>query len=190
MNSGFGCELDDSVLQGLRGGNATALATAYDRYGRAVYGLALGIVGNPDDAADVMQDVFLKLPKAAKRYRGEAPFGAWLRRLASNATIDLLRSRRRLVSLDAAEEELAETAAPGDAVEAQALLERLTPTARMVLLLHVVEGYTHVELAELFRQSESFSKSILSRSLRRLRALLDSGKESGRVVHGSSSSGK
>ncbi len=190
MNSGFGCELDGKVIGDLRAGNAVALAAAYDRYSRAVYGLALGVLGNPDDAADVMQEVFLKLPRAARRYRGEAPFGAWLRRLTSNATIDLLRSRRRLVGLEAAREELAEASTPSDAAEAQALLERLTPTARMVLLLHVVEGYTHAELAVLFSQSESYSKSILSRSLRRLRALLNSDHEESRIADGSSKSSK
>jgi RNA polymerase sigma factor (sigma-70 family) len=178
------------VLRDLRAGSKSALACVYDRYSRAVYGLALGVLGNPDDAADVMQEVFLKLPRAARCYRGEAPFGAWLRRLASNATIDLLRGRRRLVALDSARHELAEASAPGDAIEAQALLDRLSPTARVVLLLHVVEGYTHVELADLFKQSESYSKSILSRSLRKLRTVLDGGTGEKRVVHGSSSSAK
>ena len=65
--------------------------------------------------------------------------------------------------------QLADETRPADAVEAQGLLARLSPTARLVLMLHAVEGYTHTEMAALFNQSESYSKSILSRSLKRLR---------------------
>lgn len=169
MPSGFGHDIDHEHLQALRRGSRSALASVYDRFAGPVYGLALRVLANPDDAADLVQDVFLKLPKAARRYRGDAPFGLWLRRLAINATIDQLRDRRRLVSLETVRHQLADESPPADAVEAQGLLERLSPSARLVLLLHAVEGYTHTEMAELFDQSESYSKSILSRALRRLR---------------------
>lgn len=169
MPSGFDHDLDPGQLQALREGRPAALAAAYDRFSAPVYGLALRVLRSPDDAADVVQDIFLRLPRAARRFRGEAPFGAWLRRLAANATIDYLRQRRRLVPLDSAESEIVADREPVAAVEADALLARLSPTARLVLLLHAVEGYTHAEMAELFGQSESYSKSILSRALGRLR---------------------
>lgn len=169
MDSGFGRSLEEAIICRLRAGDSRALASAYDCYGSAVYGLALKVLKDPDDAADVSQEVFLKLPRACRQYRGEAPFGAWLRRLTSNATIDLLRGRRRLLSLEAVHAELIDHSSPADASEAQGLLDRLTPTARLVLLLHSVEGYTHVEMAAYFGQSESYSKTVLSRSLRRLR---------------------
>ena len=55
-----------------------------------------------------------------------------------------------------------------DGIDAWSLLRRLPPRARAVVVLHEVEGYTHKELAELFGQSESYSKSILARALKRL----------------------
>lgn len=169
MPSGFKHDLAPDQLQSLRQGNRGALADAYDRFSRPVYGLALRTLGNPQDAADVVQNVFLKLPRAARHFRGEAPFGLWLRRLAANATIDFLRERSRLVPLSDAHEELAHDATPTEAIEAGELLDRLSPTARLVLILHAVEGYTHTEMSALFNQSESYSKSILSRALKRLR---------------------
>lgn len=171
----FADDLDPEQLAALRQGSPASLAVAYDRFSRLVYGLALRVLGSPEDAADLMQDVFLKLPRAARQYRGDAPFGQWLRRMAANATVDRLRERRRLVPLDAAHAELAGESGALDAIEAQGLLERLSPTARMVLLLHAVEGYTHAEIASLFEQSESYSKSILSRALRRLRTASGTG---------------
>jgi RNA polymerase sigma factor (sigma-70 family) len=175
MPSGFDHDLDPAQLQALREGGRDALALAYDRFSAPVYGLALRVLANPDDAADVVQDIFLRLPRAARRFRGDAPFGAWLRRLAANATIDFLRQRRRLVPLASAELELGHEVEPAAATEAEALLGRLSPTARLVLLLHAVEGYTHAEMAELFGQSESYSKSVLSRALRRLRERIEPG---------------
>lgn len=175
MPSSFALDLDPVDLQALRNGSQAALAAAYDRFGGPVYGLALRILGNPQDAADVVQEVFLKLPRASRRFRGDAPFGLWLRRLAANATVDMLRHRRHLVPIEEVHREIGDESTPANVTEAHALLERLSPTARLVLLLHAVDGYTHVEMAELFGQSESYSKSILSRALKRLRAHLISG---------------
>jgi RNA polymerase sigma factor (sigma-70 family) len=170
MPSGFIQPFDPDQLAALRRGDRAALGQAYDRYAASVHGLALRVLGNPHDAADVVQEVFLKLPRAVGRYRGEAPFGLWLRRLAANATVDLLRQRRRLVALDDARAELAgESEGPATLAEAEELLARLSPSARLVLLLHAVEGYTHVEMAALFGQSPSWSKSVLARALKRLR---------------------
>jgi RNA polymerase sigma-70 factor (ECF subfamily) len=172
MPSGFAHDLDPLELQDLRNGSQAALAAAYDRFSGPVYGLALRVLGHPQDAADVVQEVFLKLPRASRRFRGDAPFGLWLRRLATNATVDMLRHRRNLVPLEDAHREIGDESSPASITEAHALLERLSPTARLVLLLHAVDGYTHAEMAALFGQSESYSKSILSRALKRLRSHL------------------
>ncbi len=167
--STFSHEFAPALLQDLQQGSPAALAAAYDRYARPAYGLALRVLGHPEDAADLVQDVFLKLPRAARQFRGDAPFGAWLRRMVANATIDRLRERKRLVSLDDAHAELSVENGMLDSLHVQELLQRLSPTARLVLVLHAVEGLTHGEMAALFKQSESYSKSILSRALRRLR---------------------
>ncbi|MFB9067600.1 RNA polymerase sigma factor [Pseudofulvimonas gallinarii] len=169
--STFSGDIDPGQLSSLRQGCPAALAAAYDRFARPAYGLAIRVLGNPEDAADLVQDVFLRLPRASRQFRGDAPFGAWLRKLVANATIDRLRERKRLVPLDQAHVELGLDSGVLDAIHAGELLQRLSPTARLVLLLHAVEGMTHAEMAVLFQQSESYSKSILSRALKRLRDL-------------------
>jgi RNA polymerase sigma-70 factor (ECF subfamily) len=169
--SGFGVTLERSTLDRARRGDMDAFATIYDRYGGACYTLALRVLGDRASAEDVVQDVFLKMFATVRGYRGEAPFGAWLKRLAANATIDVLRGRRRFHEDDAeslvdALSVQADTA--GEQSDAWTLLMRLPPRARAVLVLHQVEGYTHRELAALFGQSESWSKSVLARALKRL----------------------
>lgn len=171
VNSGFGQVLDPFTLERARRGDMAAYAAIYERFGSACYNLALRVLGEPAAAEDIVQEVFLKMFATLRGFRGEAPFGAWLKRLTANATIDVLRAHQRFRDDDA--EALfaslpARAAEPEQRTDAWSLLMRLPPRARAIVILHEVEGYTHKELAELFGQSESYSKSILARALRRL----------------------
>lgn len=169
--TGFGQTLDRITLERARRGDMSAFAAIYERFGGACYTLALRVLGEPAAAEDIVQDVFLKMFATVRSFRGDAPFGAWLKRLTANATIDVLRSRQRFQGddVDALFEAMPSAGADAeDGVDAWSLLMRLPPRARAVVVLHEVEGYTHRELAELFGQSESYSKSILARALKRL----------------------
>lgn len=171
VQDAFFAPLEAPLLERVRRAERAALALVYARYRHAAYNLALRVLGEVPAAEDVVQDVFVRLPRALAGFRGEAPFGAWLRRLVANACIDELR-RRQWLDHDVLPDALAEPASARALSEAQAeawgLLRGLPARARAVLVLHVVEGYTHAELATLFGQSESYSKSILARTLRRL----------------------
>lgn len=174
MNSGFGQELDALTLARARRGEHAALEAIYARYARACYTLALRILGEAAAAEDVVQDVFVRLLTTIRGFRGDAPFGAWLKRMTANATIDVVRRNRRHGDDDVEAVLDATSSASHDgegAVDAWSLLQKLPTRARAVLLLHEVEGYTHKELGELFGQSESYSKSILARALKRLDAM-------------------
>jgi RNA polymerase sigma factor (sigma-70 family) len=169
--SGFGQSLDRVTLERARRGEMAAFAAIYARFSGACYTLALRVLGEPSGAEDIVQEVFLKMFATVRGFRGDAPFGAWLKRLTANATIDVLRSRQRFRDgdVDALFESMpAASADAEDGVDAWSLLQRLPPRARAVVVLHEVEGYTHKELADLFGQSESYSKSILARALKRL----------------------
>lgn len=169
--SGFGLELDRVTLERARRGEMTAFAAIYERFGGACYNLALRVLGEPAAAEDIVQEIFLKLMGSLRGFRGDAPFGAWLKRMTANATIDALRAHQRFrdEDPDALFEAMPAPAADAeDRADAWSMLMRLPPRARAVVILHEVEGYTHREMAELFGQSESYSKSILARALKRL----------------------
>ena len=172
--SGFAQLVDATVLARAQRGNMQAFATLYARFGQPCYGLALRLTSNAAQAEDLVQEVFLKLIDTIRSYRGEAPFGAWLKRMTANAAIDQLRKNRRFADADPeamfANLDTGETS-PAQRLDAIALLQRLPPRARAVVVLHELEGYTHTEIATLFGQSESYSKSILSRGLQRLHAV-------------------
>ena len=171
VRSGFGQTLDALTLERARRGDMTAFAAIYARFGSACYNLALRVLGEPASAEDIVQEVFLKMFGSLRGFRGDAPFGAWLKRMTANATIDATRLRQRFRDddVDALFESMpAHDADPESRSDAWSLLMCLPPRARAVVILHEVEGYTHKELAELFGQTESYSKSILARALRRL----------------------
>lgn len=166
---------DDRLARDLlarsRRGDNEAFAQLYREQVQGVFVLALRLTGDRNKAEDVTQETFLKALRGLGGYRGEAPVQVWLRRLAANAAIDTLRASRRWRPFDSAPEHLLveEDAPSSDALAMDGLLARLRPHARAVVWLHTIEGWNHAELAARFGRSESWSKSLLSRSLRLLR---------------------
>jgi RNA polymerase sigma factor (sigma-70 family) len=171
VSSGFGQTLDSVTLERARRGDMAAFAVIYERFGTACYNLALRVLGERAAAEDIVQEVFLKMFGSVRGFRGDAPFGAWLKRMTANATIDALRLHQRFRDddVDALFESMPASGADAESrADAWSLLMRLPPRARAVVVLHEVEGYTHKEMADLFGQTESYSKSILARALKRL----------------------
>lgn len=169
--SGFSLVLDASVLARACRGDSAAFAAIYRGYAGAAFGLALRLLDRRALAEEVVHDAFLRAFEKIASYRGEAPFGAWLKRLVLNAAIDRLRAERRWVGEAEPVEALREPREdPGALLDVAGLLARLAPRARAVVWLHQMEGWSHPDIGARFGQSESWSKTVLSRSLARLRA--------------------
>ena len=172
--TGFGAEIDVLVLARAKRGDGAAFEQIYRCYARPAYTLALRLCGRPDLAEDVVQEAFMKAMEKLTSFRGDAPFGAWLKRLVANSAIDRLRVERRWVDPDfAGIPEPQQDAGSETQVEVLGLLARMSAPARAALVLHELEGYSHPEMAALFGRSESYSKSLLSRAIARLRGQLE-----------------
>ena len=85
---------DIELVERARSGDGDAITELYRRHERRVYNLALRTLGNPWDAADVVQDAFIKAFKNLDSFKGEARFGTWLHRIAVNAAYDHLRRHK------------------------------------------------------------------------------------------------
>lgn len=169
MDTGTPSAIEEAALLArARQGDGEAFGALYRQHGSSIYALALRICGEPATAEDIVQETFLRALQSLDGFRGDAPVRAWLKRMATNQAIDRLRSTRPTADLDTLPLEAA-AAPPETRVEALGLLARLTTEARTVVWLHEMEGYSHGEIAGLFGHSESWSKSILSRALNRLR---------------------
>jgi RNA polymerase sigma-70 factor (ECF subfamily) len=185
-------EFDPAVLRSAQAGDSRALEQLYRAFAAATYALIRRLIARKAVADDLFQDTFVEVLQSLRTFRGEAPLGAWISRVAASKCLMHLRSpwHRSLTWLDqVASEDPTPDALPGasraantDAgarIDLEAALARLPATARTVVWLHDVEGYTHEEIAALFDKSVSFSKSQLMRAHVRLRELLTDERENG-----------
>ena len=166
------CRLHDRVAQ----------AEIYRRYSKAMFNAALRIVDDYAEAEDVLQESFVSAFKELGSYKGDSSFGAWLKRIVVNKSINCLRQRRLLlVPLGEQHHETpAETASHSADDEAEThyradvlrrCIQELPTGYRVVLTLYLLEGYDHLEIAGILGISESTSKSQYSRARVRLREL-------------------
>lgn len=177
-SSPFAIDVPSTLLAEARRGDMRAFERLYRLFERPVFGLALRILGDPDEAMEVMHDAMLKILSSLATFRGDAPFWGWLRQVAANEALMRLRRRQRLSyveELPEPEPDDASLSLPLMAAET-AVLERalaeLPDATRGVLWLYHVEGLKHEEIAELMGRTVSYSKSQLARGTRRLRELL------------------
>lgn len=150
-------------------------AGLYERHYEAVFHAALRVTGRPADAEDVLQTVFLRVLSGAEQEAAARHPGAYLRRAAVNAAVDLLR--RRAVRAETPYDE----AAPHAAVESGLLLKQQLRRAIATLdredatlfLLRYVEGLTNQELADLFELEKNNVAVRLHRIRLRLQAEME-----------------
>lgn len=161
------------LVRRARWGSREAFETLYSRHAGAIHALAVRLTGNAATAEDVTQETFLQLLRFMDTIAPDRPLRPWLKRVAANAAIDRMRRERRMVEFDDA---IAAGAGADDAGQdggSLGLLQRFPPEVRTVVWLRVVEGWTHRELAGRFGHSESWSKSLVSRALARMREMIE-----------------
>lgn len=163
----------DSVLARARTGDAAALEALYRAFEIPVYTVARRICRTAEDAEDVLQETFFEVCRSLPGYRGEGTLWGWVRTIAASKALMRLR-RNRYRDTDELQDEFAATRRdqPHLRMDLEAALERLPHTARAVVWLHDVEGYTHEEIANMMGKTPSFSKSQLSRAHAKLRVWL------------------
>ena len=158
------------LLRAARRGDPEAFARLYQLHAKAIHSLVLRLSGSIETAEDITQDTFLKAMRFLPGLRAELPLRPWLKRTASNALIDQFRRQWRALPLPEDDVMADPASLPEPEAEITGLLRRLPPLARTLVWLHLMEGWSHKELAARFGHSESWSKSVLSRALAQLRA--------------------
>lgn len=140
---------------------------------RGVYSLVYRIVGDPDDAADVTQDVYVRVWRSIRSFRGEANAGTWLHRIAANTSLTYLRKKGRAGRVTAPSdlpevvvEDGTENAADADALERA--LRVLSTAQRAVVVLKDVYGWSCLEIAKELGTTEGAVKVRLFRARQRL----------------------
>ena len=159
-------------------GDVAAFEELYRLHCGRVYTLCLRLAAEATLAEELTQDVFVRLWEKLTTFRGESAFATWLHRLAVNVSLDHLRAQRRrreridpqgdLRSLEVADA----SPPPGLRIDLEKAVARLPEGARIVFVLHDIEGYRHEEIAQLTGMAEGTARSQLHRARRRLREVL------------------
>ncbi len=146
----------------------------YNRYYHAMFNTAFRIINNVVDAEDVMQEAFLSAFKKLEQYSGKATFGAWLKRIVVNRSLDFLKHKKEFVDieeLDVSDEFFSDVADDNVAFKIKVIKECLhnMPIAqRVILSLYLFEGYDHDEIASILNISAEASRARYSRAKRKL----------------------
>jgi len=177
-SSTFAINLPAGLLDSVRAGDLGAFERVFRLFQRPVYSLAVRILGDADEAMEATHDAFLRMNSALPSFRGDAPFWAWLRKIAVNETLMRLRrrsSRPLTDSMDMDDSTPSSGHSPlehAQSAELERAMAALPDVTRSVLWLYHGEGYTHDEIAQLMGRTVSFSKSQLARGTQRLRFAL------------------
>jgi RNA polymerase sigma-70 factor, ECF subfamily len=167
------------TIQRAIGGDEAAMRALWARHAPHIDVVVRRLVGGDHDlAADIAQEVWIQIFRALPTYRGDSQFGTWAHRIAVNRTLNALRQRRRLASLETSDvdEELAAVEPDAErkilAASIEAAAAQLSPGARTVFVMHDVEGFTHEEIATTLGITPGGSKSQLFKARAKLRRLL------------------
>jgi RNA polymerase sigma-70 factor, ECF subfamily len=167
------------LVQRAQAGDEDAFASLYHAHVGRVHALCLRMAGDAHAAADLTQDVFVRAWEALPAFRGDSALGSWLHRLAVNVFLGHKRTstRREKRVLFAADpgvlERPREGTAPGLGMDLEQAIAALPERARLVFVLHDVEGYQHGEIAEMAGIASGTSKAQLFRARRLLREALE-----------------
>jgi RNA polymerase sigma-70 factor (ECF subfamily) len=176
-------------------GDAEAFRQLFERHNRRAYALALGVVRNPDDALDVVQEGFIKAHRYLPKFEGTSSFYTWLYRIVMNLAIDHLRKAKRAQQVDfndalahidgegpSGEDSLLPKilgADPGKSLvrkemrqHISAALESLSENHRAVLVMRELEGLSYEEMADAMNCSKGTIMSRLFHARKNMQAHL------------------
>ena len=155
-------DINDLLVEKLKRGDHGAAKSLYENYNKAMYNTLIRLVGDSMEAQDLLQEAFIKAFNNIDSFRGDATFGSWLKRIVVNTGLTYLRKKKIQYEELNEEFEMEEQVEVGEEIEAaqiHAEIKKLPTSARAVLSLYLIEGFSHKEIAEELDISISTSKT-------------------------------
>lgn len=179
MNSESNQILSDSdLIKGSIDGNRHIQELLYKKFSGKMYGVCLRYAGNESDANDIMQDGFIKVFNNLEKFRADGSFEGWIRRIIVNTSIEYFRRKKKTFNITETQENYIEDTSL-DALDVLAtkdlmhIINELPPGYKMVFNMHIIEGYSHKEIADTLGITEGTSKSQLARAKGVLRKIIE-----------------
>ena len=157
------------ILEKCKANDPKAQMHLYRQYCEGMFCVAMRFLKNSDDAEDVMQESFLKAFQKLEQYRGDVTFGAWLKRIVINKSIDFLKSRKeRTEALDERYLYIAEdtdwTVEEGIPIgRIREAIDALPEKYRYVVMMYLIEGLDHGEISQVLDLAETTCRTRLLR---------------------------
>ena len=173
----------DDLVEKCKKGDSRSYETLYQQYAKAMYNTSLRIVNNSSDAEDVLQEAFMDAFRYLNDFNYKSTFGAWLKRIVINKSINILRKHKAdLVDIDKAsvqempnDEVLDEEQIQFKVAEVKKAITMLPNGYRTVLTLYLFEGYDHEEIADIMRISQSTVRTQYHRAKQKLLHIIKQG---------------
>ncbi|HVM87159.1 MAG TPA: RNA polymerase sigma factor [Puia sp.] len=175
--------LHDELVEKCKQGDRKSYAEIYRKYSKAMYNTCLRIVNHTGDAEDILQDAFVDAFASLESFQYKSTFGAWLKRIVINKSINHLRKKKMdLIDIDKTavgelpnEETLDEKDVQLKVDEIKKAVKLLPNGYRTVLTLYLFEGYDHEEIAEILRVSHATVRTQYMRAKQKLIGLIKQG---------------
>ena len=159
--------------------DTSAQIQIYKAYYKAMYNTSLRILKDEFEAEDVMQEAFLSAFTKLKSFKGEVTFGAWLKSIVINKSLTQLKKNNRYqeVKMEVIhqQEEIEQDAINYAVLNATKVLEKLNTlkdTYRIILTLHLIEGYDYDEICQILNYTNENVRTTISRAKKKLKELL------------------
>ena len=169
------------LIERCRNNDQKAQFEIYKLFYKPMYNASLRIINNSAEAEDIMQESFLDAFKKINAYTGKGNFGGWLRRIVVNNSLDALKKRKDLVSIEERHIEYMDQAEDQSEFvdckleEVKNAVLKLTNEDRIIISLFLFEGYDHDEISQILSISNSASRTRYSRAKMRLVNLINEG---------------
>ena len=171
-------DLQSHLIKKCKNNDSRAQMQIYDMYCKAMFNTTCSFIKDDAIAQDIMQEAFIKAYKKIETYTGEATFGAWLKRIVINQSLDWIK-KQKLETVEIDDQVISivddESWEIENDISLQTIyhcIEQLPQKCRNVVKLYLLEGYDHQEVAQILQITEIASRSQLSRGKNRLRELL------------------
>ena len=169
---------ESDLIKGCIEGDRQIQELLYHRFSPKMYAICLRYAGNTDDAQDLLQEGFIKVFKNLGKFRGDGSFEGWIRKIFVNTSIEHFRKKVKLYSVNETQEvtiednewNVLDNLAEKDIMS---MIHELSPGYRAVFNMHVIEGYSHKEIADILGINEGTSKSQLARAKAALKKMID-----------------
>jgi RNA polymerase sigma-70 factor (ECF subfamily) len=174
-------EIHREVIEGCKRGDQRSQYQLYQLYSKAMFNVCYRMTNKREEAEDLLQDSFTDAFHNLDKFRHESSFGHWLKRIVVNKCINELKRKKADLSFfddmgwfENREDDKDEAYGNGLSVaDVKEAMKQLPGGSKMIFSLYLLEGYDHVEIAQILDISESNSKSQYMRAKRKIKDILN-----------------